>query len=163
MATTLLFVSVPLSGHLNPALSVAEATAARAAAAAAAGGGASKPDHDAPAAPAAPPAVARVRFAGLSCSRAVVEAAGIEFVDLGVPSAADAAELEAFSAASLAPARARGLEASARLFSAYGRVMFAPLMAALTEGAAAGTGAIVCDFATLVRVLAVLAGGRGSR
>jgi UDP:flavonoid glycosyltransferase YjiC (YdhE family) len=89
-----LFVSIPLDGHIKPALSVAAALNGRLAAA-----GSSE-----------------VRFAALSRDRARVEAAGIEFVDLGDLSPDDNLELERLKAATIGTSDA----ASAATFDVSG-------------------------------------------
>jgi hypothetical protein len=105
-ASSLLFVSVPLSGHLNPTLAVAAAAAARQAAGGPPGG--------------------RVRVAGLSRSRAKVQAAGLEFLDLGEPEAGLAAAIAEQEANTSAPPPARGgakeAVAHSKVGAAAGRV-----------------------------------------
>ncbi|KIZ03771.1 UDP-glucuronosyltransferase 3A2 [Monoraphidium neglectum] len=138
-AANLLFVSVPHLGHISPAIAVARACNERRCAAA----------GNAPHGPAAGAAGA-VRFAALSESRAKVEAAGLEFVDLGPLSAEDEAQKQQIHAQG---ARSKGkarVKLGCQLFTLMERAMFPPLVEALgSGGAAAGTDAIVADFATL--------------
>jgi hypothetical protein len=130
--SSLLFVSISLTGHLSPALAVAAAAAARQRQRAAAGP-----------AGAAPP---RVRFAALSDCRAKVEAAGLEFVDLGAPSPELAARAPASTGRGLG-----GLISAVEYFAQFEAEMFAPLLEAAKEGGAAGdAGAVVADFVSWV-------------
>jgi hypothetical protein len=80
-----------------------------------------------------------------------VEAAGLEFVDLGPLSAEDEAQKQQIHAQG---ARSKGkarVKLGCQLFTLMERAMFPPLVEALgSGGAAAGTDAIVADFATLV-------------
>jgi UDP:flavonoid glycosyltransferase YjiC (YdhE family) len=153
-APNLLFVSVTFSGHLNPTIAVARACNQRRLSAAK---DASTPATHAPDADAAvvlngAAAPGAVRFAALSRDRSKVEAAGLEFVDLGELSTEDEKKTQQMMA--VGPSANEGkdsLSIGCQLFTLMERAMFPPLVEALgSGGAAAGTDAIVADFATLV-------------
>ncbi len=131
-AQHLLFTCIHLSGHISPALSVAAACRRRQLAAAAGAASAST-----------------VRFAAFSRCRAKVEAAGVEFVDLGEPTPEEDAMLDSLMKASSGTGP-RPMAAGVNMFVAFEKIMTPRLRKAIESGAGRGATALVGDFTTLV-------------
>jgi len=127
----LLFVSIHLSGHIHPALSVAAACQRR------------QDEYTL-----AGPLAGSVKFAALSRCREKVEAAGIEFVDLGEVSPEEDEQLEAHEARMLELGR-EGLLTGIKQFTMLERIMTPRVVEAIRAGEARGTTVVVGDFTSL--------------
>lgn len=127
----LLFVSIHLSGHINPALSVAAACQRR------------QDEYTL-----AGPLAGSVKFAALSRCREKVEAAGIEFVDLGEVSPEEDEQLEVHEARMLELGK-EGLLTGIKQFTMLERIMTPRVVEAIRAGAARGTTVVVGDFTSL--------------